>query len=299
MSLRIAHVTDIHWMVQPGLLHLWRGKRALGTANLYLMGRRFEFHEETQAALVDYIVHMNPDVVVITGDLTAQAIPAEFQKAREALEPILSRFPTFVIPGNHDVYTRGAARSRRIERYFGPWMGLDAHRPVGRADHGEVTFLGIDPNKPGFDATGEVPAEQLAKLAELLADPDLRDRFVVLACHYPLLTRGGALYDVRGHGLRNVRELVAVLDRAPVRPRLVLHGHKHHGHHGVLRMQDGTTIDTYNPGSGGFAYNLDRKHAASLNEYVVDDGALARVERHIFDGRVFAIEPGGAYASGW
>lgn len=299
MSFRLAHLTDVHWMVQPSLFRIWLSKRALGTANLYLGGRRHHFHEHVQETLVNYVVHLNPDAVVVTGDLTAQAIPAEFEKARRALDPILTRFPTFVIPGNHDVYTTRAWRQHRTEKYFGEFMGLDRHRPVGRLDVGPVTLLGLDPNLPGMTAAGEVPRDQLDRLAELLSGDELADRFVVLALHYPLMHRDGRLYDHWGHGLRNVRALVDVLDRARVRPRLVLHGHKHHGSHTILKLSDGGTIDVYNPGSGGYAYNLDAKRSAAVNEYVIEDGRVVRVDRHLFDGRHFAIEGGGAYATGF
>ncbi len=299
MSLRIAHITDIHWMVPPSMWRIWASKRALGTTNLYLLGRRMHFHETVQAALVDYVVHMKPDVVIITGDLTAQALPQEFEKAREALDPILTAFPTFVIPGNHDVYTHGAYWSKRIERWFAPWMGLDGTRPVGRLDVGDLVILGLDPNKPGWNAEGWVPDAQLTKLAEELRGPEMAGKLVILATHYPLVSSTGGLYDGRGHGLRNAKALVDVLEAAPVRPRMVVHGHKHQGAHRVLNLGDGGKIDVYNPGSGGFAYNLDRKHAAAVNEYVFDGRELVRVERHLFDGQAFAIEQGGAYATGW
>lgn len=299
MSLRIAHITDVHWMVPPSPWRIWLSKRALGTANLYIMGRRLHFHETVQDALVAYVEHLNPDVVIVTGDLTAQALPQEFEKARKSLDPLLSRFPTFVIPGNHDVYTFGAYRSKRIRRWFSPWMGLERHDPIGRMDFGDLVVLGLDPNRPGWNAEGWLPDDQLEKLGEVLRLPELRDKLVVLATHYPLMSKSGGLYDGWGHGLRNARALVDVLEAAPVRPRLILHGHKHQGAHHVLKLRDGATIDTYNPGSGGYAYNLDRRHAAAVNEYVFDGRELVRVERHLYDGRVFAIESGGAYASGW
>jgi 3',5'-cyclic AMP phosphodiesterase CpdA len=242
---------------------------------------------------------MNPDLVIITGDLTAQAIPAEFVKARAALEPILSKFATFVIPGNHDMYTWGAYRSRRIERYFAPWMGLDAHRPVGRLDLGEITVLGLDPNRPGMAGSGELPQAQLTRLAEMLEDPSLSGRYVVLAVHYPIVNARGEPYDGWGHGLRNARALIDVLDRAQKRPDLVLHGHKHQGHHAQITLTDRRQIEVFNPGSSGYVYDLDAKRAAAVNEYVIDEGHLVRFERHMYDGRHFVLESGGAYATGW
>lgn len=299
MTFRIAHLTDVHWTIDPSPWRLGLGKRLLGTLNLYLGGRRYHFDDRVRDQLVADVLTQQPDLVVVTGDLTSQAIPAEFELARKALDPILSTIPTFVIPGNHDAYTFGAFKSRRIQRYFGPWMGLDRHGPVGRLDVGPVTVLGLDPNRPALSASGEVPGEQLDRLAEALSDPALRDRFVVLALHYPILGPGGSLYDNRSHGLVNVRSLIDVLDRAPVRPRLAIHGHKHHGYSGLFRFNDGHELTTHNPGSGGYLRHEEAGRAGAFNLYTLRDGQLAEVERHLFDGDRFQVEPGGLYASGF
>ena len=297
--MRIAHITDVHWTVDPSPWHVWRGKRLLGTANLVFRGRRHHFDERAQTALVAHVTALTPDAVIVSGDLTAQAIPAEFAKARESLDPILTRFPTLVIPGNHDVYTFGSARSRRIERTFGPWMGLDRHRPLGRLDHGALTILGLDPNRPGLLASGKLPREQLEALAALLADPTLTGRRVILACHYPLLGPGGKPYDNVNHGLLNAKELIAVLKAAPAKPDLVVHGHKHHGYRSAIQLDDGREIPIFDPGSGGYAHAPDEGRTAAMNLYTLSDSGLTSVERHLWDGTAFAPEAGGLYASGF
>lgn len=295
--MRIAHATDIHWMAPP-YWRLLNRKRVLGTANLYLRGRRHHFAEHVQEALVAHIASLEPDLVLITGDLTAQALPVEFEKAKAALRPVLERLPTFVIPGNHDVYTLGAHREQRIHTWFGDWMGLHGESCVGRLDVGDVTCLGLDPNRPTWlSASGWVPVEQLEELAAILRDPDLRDRFVVLCVHYPLLDRRGDVYDGRDHGLLNARDLIRVLDEAPVRPGLVVHGHEHHGFHVKLRLGGGE-VPIYNCGSSGQAFMPSSRRAAAMNLYTVEEGALKGVERFLFDGDRFTPEPGGAYATG-
>jgi 3',5'-cyclic AMP phosphodiesterase CpdA len=294
--MRIAHATDIHWFVPPNLSDLWSFKRSLGIANLYLRGRKDHFPEKVQADLVARIAELAPDMVVITGDLTATALRAEFAKARAALEPLLSTFPTLVIPGNHDVYTRGAQGERRIRKFFEPWMHLVG--PLGRLDLDDLTVLGLDPNRANLVvASGELPREQLDALATQLADPALRDRSVLLAIHYPLLDRNGQIYDRAEHGLTNARELVAVLDRAPKRPLAILHGHEHHGFRVPLPLADGSSIPIFNCGSSGYAYRPDRRRAAAFNVYTVAEGGIV-VDRYLYGPDGFAPEPGGAYATG-
>lgn len=292
--MRVAHLTDIHWMAQPTISQL-SFKRALGSLNLYLRGRRHHFDPLVQAAAVRRVVDLEPDLVIISGDLTALALPEEFALAREALEPVLSRFPTFIVPGNHDVYTRGAARARRIEELFAPWMALDVS-PLPRVDVGDVTAIGLDPNRPALLASGEVRSEQLEALAQVLEDPSLTDRFVFLVLHYPVLDRDGAVYDGMGHGLVNAQALIDLLAAAPRAPDAILHGHIHHGFR-VELTAGAARVPIFDPGSTGYAYMPKKRRAGALNLYDARPGSLD-VSRFLFDGEAFSEEPGGAYATG-
>lgn len=293
--MKIAHATDIHWFAPPRVTDL-TVRRTVGSANLYLMGRRKQFHPSVQRGLVDHVLALSPDLFIISGDLTAQALDSEFALARTELQRVLDAVPTFIVPGNHDLYTPGAARVCRIQKHFGPWM--HEHGPLHRYDdeqHG-VTMLGLDPNRPSwFDASGSVPKEQLSALGEVLADPALQDRFVGLVLHYPIVDRRGALYDNARHGLRNARALVEVLAAAPKKPGFVLHGHIHHGYRATL---PGLDVPTFDCGSSGQAWLPEKGWGAAMNVYDVTDGALADIERYVHDGERFVPEEGGAYASG-
>lgn len=291
--MRIAHLTDIHWQAMPSLFEL-SPKRILGATNLYLVGRRTHFTETVQTHLVEHVMALKPDAVFITGDLTAMALSSEFQKAREALAPILDTLPTFVIPGNHDVYTRGAQADRRIEELFGPWMGLE-HGPVGRLDIGNTTLLGLDPNRPHLiHASGILPQEQLDALARILADPDLAERDVLLGVHHPPVDRDGAIYDAVKHGLINAQALIDVLEAAPKRPLAVLCGHVHHGFRSAIQLSDGE-VPVLDCGSSGYAWLPEHKRAAAMSVYTV--GGTLQIERYLYNGDGFAPEPGGAYAT--
>jgi 3',5'-cyclic AMP phosphodiesterase CpdA len=291
---RIAHATDIHWFVPPSLREL-STKRLLGSANLYLAGRRHHFSRAVQDALVAAIVAESPDVVVISGDLTATALPAEFEVALAALQPILQRFPTLIVPGNHDVYTRGAQRDHRIARWFGAWMHGGSPESVARLDVGDVCLLGIDPNRPtGLDAAGFLPEAAVRALAEAVADLPPARACVVVG-HYPLADRHGALYDRAGHGLRNAGAVVAAIGSGPRAADLYVHGHVHHGYR---TLAPGTLIPTFNPGSGGYAHQPEARRAACFGVYDVSPGSPPEARRLRWDGERFADEAGGAWASG-
>lgn len=285
--IRVAHFTDVHWQVAPSWADLCN-KRLLGTANLYVRGRAAEFDERAQTALVASVVAASPDAVLITGDLTAQALPAEFEKARAALGPILDRFPTLVQNGNHDVYVGEAQRGHFLAKWFGPWMrGGDVG--VARLDVGRLTVLGLDPNRATtVDASGEVPAAQLAALRVALDADDLAGRAVLLALHYPVVGPSERPYDGWYHGLRNARALIDVLANARHAPLGVLHGHKHHAYQANIAAGS-RSIRQFDPGSGGWA--LDRAHgrAAAYNVYTID-GSVLTAQRFVWDGSSFALE---------
>src|SRR5947209_5419336 len=58
-------------------------------------------HEPATEPLVRQIVALQPQLVVISGDLTQRARTSQFQEARRFLESLPQ--PQIVVPGNHDV----------------------------------------------------------------------------------------------------------------------------------------------------------------------------------------------------
>lgn len=293
--IRIAHATDLHFTCPPPPSRLF-GKRVLGTANLYLGNRRSQFSARAQAAAVHQLLALKPDVCVITGDITTQSLPGEFAKAHNALQPVLAAIPSVVLAGNHDVYTWGAYQTRRPQHWFGAHMH-QGPSGLGRFDVGELTVLSLDGNRPTwFSSSGRVPGLQLAALATALADPKLAHRTVVLALHYPLVDRHGALYDSARRGLINAGAVIRVLAKAPKQPALVMHGHEHRGYRATIQAA-GTSIPTVNCGSSGYAYLPNKGRTAALAVYTLDRGAWVHTERYLFDGERFCEEPGGAFSA--
>jgi len=295
--MRVAHITDIHWLEHPTFRGLFF-KRLMGSANLYLRGRWQHFSEKVQTALVQAVLDQEPDVLVITGDLTGQALHSEFEKARQALEPLLARIPTLMVPGNHDVYTVGSKKEARMVSYFSSWMGLEPGRAVARLDIGSLTILGLDPTRPHLLASGKLPRHHLDQLGELLNSSELDGRSILLALHYPILDRRGDLYDGLTHGLVNAGELVEVLRASRHTPSGIVHGHKHHGYRVPLHLSESRSIPIFNCGSSGYAYMPKERRAAAMNVYTVEPNAAIEVSRYLFDGGRFAPETGGAYATG-
>ena len=136
------------------------GIRPWGMVEL-LLGRVTRFHLERLGAIVDRVLSLEPDHVVITGDLTTTALPSEFREARRLLAPLLtvpseSRWS----PGNHDRTTRRSFRTRRFEGTFGTFMPAAAFPWLHQLDD-ETAILGLDPTRPHFSPRRQLPEDQL------------------------------------------------------------------------------------------------------------------------------------------
>ena len=174
---RIAHITDIHVQRAPRLAEM-SPKRLLGTANLYLAGRRRHFSEAVQQELVHAVGALKPDILVCTGDLTAQATVPEFEAALELLRPLFEAQPTVVIPGNHDTYTQGAVRSGRMETYFRPWLGKGPWPRVHLVGK-TVAFIALQTcTARALVSSGSIGTKQLRRLDDILRSGTLADRHV-------------------------------------------------------------------------------------------------------------------------
>lgn len=290
--MRILHFTDLHLFRPPGLRALL-SKRLLGTANLYLARRVDHFSQRSIELLVQAVLEQAPDVCVCTGDLTGMASPSEFEDIREILQPVLDRFPVFMVPGNHDVYTGGAARERRFEKHFGTWSGGGEYPALQR--HGALSVVGLDCTRPHpLLASGRLPAIQLEGLERLLASGVLDDSFTILLLHYPLRDRHGEPYGSAARHLINARDVEAVIaGRAGI--DLILHGHEHHGFRSQLETARGS-IPIYDPGAGGRTCAPARDDTAHFNVYTIEKQSLSKVERWALEGDHFVEEAGGPYA---
>jgi 3',5'-cyclic AMP phosphodiesterase CpdA len=203
------------------------GKRALGYLS-WRFGRRRRHRPEVLAALVQDLRAAHADHVVVTGDLTHLGLPHELEQAREWLQALAPAPAISVVPGNHDVYARGAG-----EHTIAPWAPFFASDPDHASDpapsfpsvrvRGPAVFIGLSTARPSapFLAVGEVGARQLERLAGILADGRRRGLVRVVLLHHPPLAEatGWRKRLVDGARLRAVLEAEGA--------ELVLHGHTH------------------------------------------------------------------------
>lgn len=234
--LTFAQLSDPHLSspapVRPGDL---LGKRFLGYLS-WRLRRRHRHRPEVLASLVADLHAARADHVVVTGDLTHLGLPHELEQARAWLDALAPAASLSVVPGNHDVYARGAG-----EHTLGAWApycasdeGRDPSFPGVRV-RGPAVFIGLSSARPSppFLAVGEVGARQLDRLARVLAEARGRDLARIVLLHHPPLAEATGWRKRLVDGAR----LRAVL--AAEGAELVLHGHTHRASIGALPTASG------------------------------------------------------------
>jgi len=140
------------------------------------------FRPAVGEALLDTAVRLNPDVIVVSGDLTQRAKPEQFAAAVEYLTR-LPVAPRLIIPGNHDV-----PLYRVAERFLDPHGLYQKHitkelNPVLRVEG--AVFVGLDTTSPYRNITnGRIHPWQLDRCSEAMSDAPLDAARIVVAHHH-------------------------------------------------------------------------------------------------------------------
>jgi Icc protein len=174
---------------------------------------------DTAALLRDAVEHVNrldpqPDLVLLTGDLVNEGLPAQYEHLRRLLDPL--RAPYHLVPGNHDLTEE--LRAAFPDRVHGD--------PGGRADgviDGDLRIVTLDSSRypePG----GSLDPEQLTWLDEVLSAAS--EQPTVVAVHHPPFATGIKHMDTMALDAASSAGLAAVIAEHPQVER-VLSGHLH------------------------------------------------------------------------
>jgi 3',5'-cyclic-AMP phosphodiesterase len=155
-----------------------------------------------------------PDLVLISGDITEEAAPAEYALARELIAAI--RQPLLVIPGNHD--EREAFRTS-----FADLSSIAKTGPLRFAagEFGPVRVIGLDITVPGLHHGDFDDAAAIWLESALAAEPD---RPTIVMMHQPPFATGIAYVD--DYWCRNGERLAGLIARFPHVERVAC-GHVH------------------------------------------------------------------------
>ena len=234
----LAHLSDSHVTPVriPGLSPMLN-KRVFGW--LKWTFERSKIHRpEVLAALVADLRLMQPDHVVITGDLTNLSLEEEFRSTAAWLRQLGDRQFVSLIPGNHDAYVPVPWKAA-----WGYWQDyLESDATDGAPFHAQASFqeltdtyfpsvrirgmvalVGVCTAQPVdvFRAGGTVGLKQLTRLERILQELAESELCRVVLIHHPPTHSDKTLR----RGLADSEALCAVLQKHGA--DLILHGHAH------------------------------------------------------------------------
>jgi Icc protein len=211
IPLRIAQLSDIHF------------------------GGPLSLPADVLAAIAERVRGIDPDLVVIAGDVTTAGYEWEYDAAAEWLETI--DFPKIVIPGNHDGRNVGRVHFRR---HFGD--PFSRHREAFAPERAErlratgFSVVALDSSEPDLDE-GRVGEERYPWIRDQFDEPD---DIKIVAVHHHLISIPGTGRE--RNIVHDAGDLLLTLTRLDV--DLILSGHKHvpffWGLNGMLLCNSGT-----------------------------------------------------------
>jgi 3',5'-cyclic AMP phosphodiesterase CpdA len=224
----LAHLSDPHLGPLPA--PRWRelmGKRATGFIN-WRRKRHLIHHGDVLARIIADLKVQAPDHIAVTGDLVNISLAAEYAPAAAWLASLGPPQDVTLVPGNHDLYTRDAARYpllhwRDYMRAHDGDLAPDATAFPFVRRRGSLALIGLSSAvaTAPFMATGRLGAEQIARLGVALDRCAREGRFRVVLIHHPPLSRPARRFK----RLLDGAEFRAALARHGA--ELVIHGHDH------------------------------------------------------------------------
>lgn len=233
-------------------------------------------------ALVELAAQQRPDVVMLSGDITQRARPAQFRAAKAFVDRL--GVPVLAVPGNHDIplFDLWTRLHRPYSRYIAAF-GSDLE-PLYRSP--DLLVVCVNTTRAWRHKHGEISGLQVARVSRLLEGSGPAQLRVVVI-HQPVaVTRDEDLPNiVRGHAAALQRWAEAGAD-------LVMGGHIHLPY--VMALQDlarpiwavqaGTAVSSRVRKGVPNSVNLLRWGADSLPgccqieqwDYLADVGAFVR-----------------------
>ncbi len=280
------HISDLHFPTKLSIFAL-KKKMYLGYYN-FTFRRRHKHPQEIFEALLHFAKSRTFDGILITGDLTNVSAEKEFETARKLLSPLLTDH-TFIIPGNHDRYTKHAIDPTDLfVKYFAGYIGEDVSTQKGVYLRHTVlagtNFLSWDSNEPTSitEASGKITRETLQETERFLTEKNI-SRYLLL-CHHPVWNPPGK-HEPSGHKMTDRERLVEWLNNHP--PLLYLHGH-HHSNWLKLASED-TKFAILNSASS--TRIADTNHDCGFYIFSINETKLS-FERYVYNENRKQFEAG-------
>jgi|GEM_PF-217345 len=261
----IAHISDLHFSKASwGFAQLF-SKRLIGNLNL-LLRRRHLFQNALPFSLIDIFKREGVSHLIISGDLTTTSYKKEYNYASAFVEELKKiNIKAFLIPGNHDHYTKKDDKAKLFYRYFPTYYPLSSSKSeidtFTLSNHGVTTCPLVDGWRlvlldttcatSLFSSNGFFSPIIEKNLTHLLNLTTPNEK-IILVNHFPLVQKGQSSRRqlLRGEALQ------VVLQNFP-NVHLYLHGHTHHNTIADLRSNGlPLTMDSGSAGHLKGSWNL-------------------------------------------
>jgi 3',5'-cyclic AMP phosphodiesterase CpdA len=151
---------------------------------------------QVMAALTSLVKQQQPNLVVLSGDITQRAKPAQFQAARSFMDSL--QVPFLAIPGNHDIpllniWSRLRNPYARHIAAFGAEL-----EPVFSSP--DMMAICVNTTRAWRHRHGEVSASQIARVADVLSRASAEQLRIVVV-HQPIavMRTKDEVHRLRGH----------------------------------------------------------------------------------------------------
>ena len=210
---RILHLSDVHF----------------GTVDARLVD-----------PFLDLAHRLNPDLCVVSGDLTQRAGAGQFRAARDFVGRLPG--PVLIVPGNHDMPLHNLAI--RLLAPFSGYRRVFGAEIEPQVDLPDAVVQGLNTANPFVWKSGRLRPASVWRLTDAFAKAPPGRWRVVVVHHAPVPAADGTPADIA-----DPAGTLAVLARAGA--DIVLSGHTHMPHAGfaetaagVLFLQVGTALST-------------------------------------------------------
>lgn len=233
---------------------------------------------------IDDVNLMDPDVVFVTGDLTfglhTRGVPYEYEEIYRLVNRL--RAPTYVTPGNHDLYTFDTQDSVTVADGWDVWPEMfgplhygvdiadDLHLvSINTFDWAQQERLPADRDEGDIRSGGQIRDEQLAWLRDHLSEYRARrpnGAIVTIAHHDPSWMQNRHPWE--GVNRLALRDLLADM-------RIGVHfsGHKHNDR--VARYYRGDVVETNGQNDGA----IGQLHYVRRDDTIDDSFSQERLGR--------------------
>lgn len=165
------------------------------------------FDSNLMERTIERINDLDPDVLIVTGDLTMDGYYDEYEIALSYLEKMKVK-QKVILPGNHDSRNVGY---RTFEKLIG--------EPFQVIKHNDILICGVDSTEPDLDE-GSIGRTKNAKLKEVFSE-DFRVKIMALHHHVIPIPNSGRERNV----LVDAGDVLKMAVKTGV--NVILSGHKH------------------------------------------------------------------------